>query len=692
MALDDEPKVTSSSSTCDLTYDELLDEYKELQEGEHCYKAKASSANSWYLDSGCSRHMIGDKSRFLELKSKSGGVVTFGDNSKGHIEGIGSIGNNSSILIDDFSSWSLVRRHALESRAHLCTERTWVLGFEPNIGDSRRGDYYGQLVTVGGIMTCTSVLWIIGDSRVDHDSPHESSTRDDSVGIEQNLPQTNQEEQAEPLRAALVAPNAQNMQNIQLDYLLSMKEMFEQLNTSLKKDRPATPSNTTPSRAPIDKILTKQLPCLDENKLECSIALLVDKALSWWETTTLTAPAEKVTWEFFVEEFKKKYVSEQYLEELRKKFLYLKQALGIEDFQELVNRAIATEAKMITPEKKKGDSHRSEKSTRSDSRSWRQSKRQRQQRENYLNHTSGLRSNFVPRPQASSKTIAPGVSTFSTWNTGQAPSCGIYKKNHYGQCKSQTNACYLCGEADHYIKDCPRNPNKVPARTLTNESRAPGRAYHIKGRDDEESPDVIAGTIKVNSSPAYSLIDSGSTLSFVCSSKLSELRLEPEYATTSLLVSNPLGKTIPIKSVCNQSPITIRGISFPINLYVIPSCEFDIILRLDWLEKHEAWIDCQNRRLYLRGLGKESILLIDKKPTSIFALMTMQDEYDFGLPNIPVIYEYVDVFPEELSGLPPTREVEFRIEIQPGVRPVSITPYRMALVELKELQKQLHEL
>ncbi|KAL4369611.1 hypothetical protein GQ457_05G021570 [Hibiscus cannabinus] len=53
--------------------------------------AKASCANSWYLDSGCSRHMTGDKSRFLELKPKSGVVVTFGDNSKGHIEGIGNI-------------------------------------------------------------------------------------------------------------------------------------------------------------------------------------------------------------------------------------------------------------------------------------------------------------------------------------------------------------------------------------------------------------------------------------------------------------------------------------------------------------------------------------------------------------------------------------------------------------------------
>ncbi|KAK8601870.1 hypothetical protein V6N12_051694 [Hibiscus sabdariffa] len=68
--------------------------------GKHCYKAKASCANSWYLDSGCSRHITGDKSRFLELKPKSGGVVTFGDNSKGHIEGIGSI-ESIHVVFDD---------------------------------------------------------------------------------------------------------------------------------------------------------------------------------------------------------------------------------------------------------------------------------------------------------------------------------------------------------------------------------------------------------------------------------------------------------------------------------------------------------------------------------------------------------------------------------------------------------------
>ncbi|KAK8652287.1 hypothetical protein V6N13_061308 [Hibiscus sabdariffa] len=81
-------------------------------------------------------------------------------------------------------------------------------------------------------------------------------------------------------------------------------------------------------------------------------------------------------------------------------------------------------------------------------------------------------------------TTAPGASTFSIENTVQAPGCGIYKKNHYGHCKSRSNACYLCEETGHYVKDCPRNPNKVPARTPTNVSNAPSNRNRGSHRVD----------------------------------------------------------------------------------------------------------------------------------------------------------------------------------------------------------------
>jgi hypothetical protein len=57
-----------------------------------------------------------------------------------------------------------------------------------------------------------------------------------------------------------------------------------------------------------------------------------------------------------------------------------------------------------------------------------------------------------------------------------------------------------------------------------------------------------------------------------------------------------------------------------------------------------------------------------------------------------MVYDYPDVFPEELSGMPPDRDIEFAIELQPGTAPISKRPYRMPPAELAELKKQLQEL
>ena len=60
--------------------------------------------------------------------------------------------------------------------------------------------------------------------------------------------------------------------------------------------------------------------------------------------------------------------------------------------------------------------------------------------------------------------------------------------------------------------------------------------------------------------------------------------------------------------------------------------------------------------------------------------------------NVPLVCEFLDVFPEELPGLPPKRDIEFCIDIVPGIDSISMPPYRMAPVELKELKEQLQEL
>ena len=74
------------------------------------------------------------------------------------------------------------------------------------------------------------------------------------------------------------------------------------------------------------------------------------------------------------------------------------------------------------------------------------------------------------------------------------------------------------------------------------------------------------------------------------------------------------------------------------------------------------------------------------------ASLTLEDEvrHDFSLPRL--VCEYQDVFPDELPGLPSHRDVDFFIELHPGTSPISMTPHRMALVELHELEVQLHKL
>ena len=74
------------------------------------------------------------------------------------------------------------------------------------------------------------------------------------------------------------------------------------------------------------------------------------------------------------------------------------------------------------------------------------------------------------------------------------------------------------------------------------------------------------------------------------------------------------------------------------------------------------------------------------------ASLTLKEEVrpDLDLPR--VVYEYEDVFPDELPGLPSQREVDFCIELHPGTSPISMTPHRMAPVEFQELKVQMQEL
>jgi hypothetical protein len=116
----------------------------------------------------------------------------------------------------------------------------------------------------------------------------------------------------------------------------------------------------------------------------------------------------------------------------------------------------------------------------------------------------------------------------------------------------------------------------------------------------------------------------------------------------------------------------------------------DVILGMEWMNQHKVILDISDRVVEINSptVGHTTLYLPFKDGTDSCAYVTIISPLD----EIPVVCEYPDVFPNELPGMPPDRDVEFVIELQPGTTPISKTPYRMPPKELAELKTQLQEL
>ncbi|GKC73112.1 putative reverse transcriptase domain-containing protein [Tanacetum coccineum] len=110
---------------------------------------------------------------------------------------------------------------------------------------------------------------------------------------------------------------------------------------------------------------------------------------------------------------------------------------------------------------------------------------------------------------------------------------------------------------------------------------------------------------------------------------------------------------------------------------------FDVIIKMDWLVEREAIIVC----------GKKVARKYVERGCSLFvAHVTKKEPVERSLKDVPVIRDFPEVFLDDLPGLPPPRQVEFRIELVPGAAPVARVPYRLASSKMKELADQLQEL
>ncbi|KAA0045456.1 pol protein [Cucumis melo var. makuwa] len=239
-----------------------------------------------------------------------------------------------------------------------------------------------------------------------------------------------------------------------------------------------------------------------------------------------------------------------------------------------------------------------------------------------------------------------------------------------------------------------------------------GNIFATNKTEVERAGTVVTGTIPVLGHYALVLFDSGSSHSFISSTFVLHARLEVEPLYYVLSISTPSGENMLSKEKVKACQIEIAGHVIEVALLVLDMLDFNVIMGMDWLGANHASIDCSRKEVAFnpplmasfkfKGEGSRSLpkvisamranKLLSQGTWSIIASVVDSREVDVSLSSEPVVRDYPDIFPEELPGLPPHREIEFAIELEPGTVPISRAPYRMAPAELKELKVQLQEL
>ncbi|XP_075096333.1 uncharacterized protein LOC142174439 [Nicotiana tabacum] len=315
------------------------------------------------------------------------------------------------------------------------------------------------------------------------------------------------------------------------------------------------------------------------------------------------------------------------------------------------------------------------------------------------------------------------------------PICNTCGKRHPGLCRLGTNSCFGCGQQGHFFRDCPlakqnnggnaaQSTNSAahhnsqaqqghgPAKS-NNAGSGRNRLYALVDRQDIEARgDVVTGMLTIFTFDVYALIDSGSTLSYVTPYIAKKFEIAPEKLCEPFEVSTPVGKSAIARCIYRGCPVKVHHCLTVADLVELEMLDFDVIMGMDWLESCYATVGCRTKIVSFEFLGEPVLewkgdavtprgsfisYLKARKMISkgyIYHLVRVKDA-DAQIPtlqSVQIVNEFPEVFPEDLPGVPPDREIDFGIDLLPGTKPISILPYRIAPAELKKLKVQLKNL
>ncbi|GJT63595.1 putative reverse transcriptase domain-containing protein [Tanacetum coccineum] len=271
-------------------------------------------------------------------------------------------------------------------------------------------------------------------------------------------------------------------------------------------------------------------------------------------------------------------------------------------------------------------------------------------------------------------------------------------------------ACYECGSTDHVRSACPRlnraqgleenRLNQVAAnnrgqgrRNQGNQAR--GRAFMLGAENARQDPNIMTGTFTLNNHFATTLFDSGVDYSFVSTTFIPLLGIEPSELGFKYDIEIASRQLVEIDKVIKGCKLEIEGYVFDIDLIAFEHGSFDVIIGMGWLSNYKAEIICHEKVVRIPLPDRKVLRVLGEKLKEKARLLMSAKASDKKQEEIVVVRDFPEVFSDDLSGLPPIREIEFQIELIPGATPVAKYPYRLAPFELEDLsgyhQLRVHE-
>ncbi|GJW27033.1 putative reverse transcriptase domain-containing protein [Tanacetum coccineum] len=287
-------------------------------------------------------------------------------------------------------------------------------------------------------------------------------------------------------------------------------------------------------------------------------------------------------------------------------------------------------------------------------------------------------------------------------NTSTTPKCTTCNFHHPPETPCRT--CFNCNCPRHFAKDCrvvPRNvksgseargnhQNQVMAvnggQGRGNKgNQACGRSFILGGEEARQDPNIMAGTFTLNNHYATTLIDSGADYSFVSTTFIPILGIEPSDLGFSYEIKIASGQLVQIDKVIKGCKLEIEGHEFDIKLIPFESGSFDVIIGMDWLSNHKAKIICHEKVVRIPLADDKVLRVIGERPEEKMRHLVSAKAKEQKHEEMVVVRDFPDVFPDDLSRLPPILEIEFRIELVPGAISVAKSLYQLAHSEMEEL-------